>query len=84
MEVLPCLDDSAVQDLVHGCLRLLSLDVGSCRRISNVAFQIIGKHGKTLKRLSAAGCVQLNVSGSGALATRGRWRRHQSVMCLHR
>ena len=43
MEVLPCLDDSAVQDLVHGCPRLLSLDVGSCRRITNVAFQIIGE-----------------------------------------
>jgi hypothetical protein len=60
MEVLPCLDDRAVQDVVHGLPRLLALDVGSCRKISNVSFQIIGTHGKNLKRLSAAGCTHLN------------------------
>lgn len=65
MEVLPCLDDSAVQDVIHGMKQLLSLDVGSCRKISNVSFQIIGTHGKTLKRLSAAGCHQTTVRHQG-------------------
>ena len=60
MEVLPGLDDSALQDLVHGLPSLLSLDVGSCRKLTNVSFQIVGSHGNTLKRLSAAGCNQLN------------------------
>lgn len=59
MEVLPCLDDSAVQDVIHGMKQLLSLDVGSCKKLTNVSFQMIGTHGKTLKRLSAAGCHQM-------------------------
>ena len=60
MEVLPCLSDAAVQDVVHGLKSLLSLDVGSCKKLTNVSFQIIGTHGKTLKRLSVAGCANLN------------------------
>lgn len=45
---------------MHELKFLLALDVGSCRKLTNVSFQILAERGRNLKRLSAAGCSQLN------------------------
>lgn len=51
MDLLPCLDDSAIQDVIHGLKQLLSLDIGSCIKMSNISFQIIGTHGHHLQHM---------------------------------